>query len=155
MTRVKEVVIEDTAPPEHAGAVKTAFARAGFDVEVEAAYGRRSLDLLPWAVIVVLGYPIKSFLDGFLTRIGEDVADDSYDSFKTLIRDIIEARRGAGTGEGSIKISDPEHTNVVVPSLLSDRAIDGLRGLDWDAVRGDYLVWDELREVWRDPTRRA
>jgi hypothetical protein len=152
--QIKKVVIEDTAPAEHVDAVKDAFARAGLDVEVEAAYGRRSLDLLPWAVVVVLAYPIKPFLDGFFTRMGDRAADDSYDGFKTLIRDIIEARRGTGNGNGSITLSDPDHTNVVVPSPLPEGVIEALRNLDWDAVRGDYLVWDELHQDWRDPTRR-
>jgi hypothetical protein len=44
---INEVVVEDTASPAEVAAVREAFARAGFEVEVEPAYARRSADLLP------------------------------------------------------------------------------------------------------------
>jgi hypothetical protein len=144
------VVIEDTAPSEHLDAVAQAFASAGFDVEVVADYGRRSMDLLPWVVLVDLLVPVRPFFNAFFTEAGKD----AYASVKKWLRDVSAARAGAGTGEGAIQLRDPEHTNVILPSALPDEAIDALRDLDWDEVRGDYLVWDGQRKIWRDPTKR-
>ncbi len=154
MSYIEQVVIEDTAPPEHPAAVKEAFARAGLEVEVDPSYGRRSGEVLPWIVLVVVGLPLKGFLEGFGKGFGEAAGRDSYEALKAWRNDVSSARSGAGTGEGSIQISDPEHSNVILSSALPDEAIDALRDLDWNEHRGDYLVWDGTRKIWRDPTKR-
>jgi hypothetical protein len=46
-------------------------------------------------------------------------------------------------------LRDPDRTNLILHSSYPDEALDALRELDWDAVRGDYLVWDEERRGWR------
>ena len=152
MSYIEEPVhIEATAPAEHIAAVEEAFARAGFRVAVAADYERRGADVLPWVVLVILESPIKPFFDAFAAKAGED----AYDGLKQLLRDIRTARSGAGTGEGSIHIfSDSERTNVVLSSPLPDEAVEGLRDLDWNEVRGDWLVWDPQRKTWGDPRKR-
>ena len=157
MSYIEEPVhIEATAPAEHVAAVEEAFARAGFRVAVAADYERKGVaDLLPWVVLVILLSPIKPFFDAFSAKAGERAADDAYDGLKQLLRDIRLARSGAGTGEGSIRISDPERTNVELPSPLPDEAVEALRDIDWNEVRGAWLVWDPQRKTWRDPTKRG
>lgn len=150
MAYIQRVVIERTAPPEHAAAVKEAFARAGFDVEVECAYGWKSADVLQWIVLVILALPLRGFLEGF----GSAAGADAYKAVKAWLEDVSSARSGAGTGKGSIQISDPEHSNVILPSPLPDEAIDALRDLDWSEHRGDDLFWDRTRKIWIDPSKR-
>lgn len=151
MSYIEEPVhIEATAPAEHVAAVEEAFARAGFRVAVAADYERKGADLLPWVVLIILENPIKPFIDAFAAKAGED----AYDGLKQLLRDIRTARSGAGTGEGTIRISDPERTNVELPSPLPDEAVEALRDIDWNDVRGAWLVWDPQRKTWRDPTKR-
>lgn len=146
--------LEATALPEHLETVRDAFARAGMEVSVAADYERRGAELYPWVVMIVLLTPIAVFLKSFASKLGERAADDAYDPLKQLLRDIVAARRGAGTGEGSIALSDPDGTNLVLPSSLPDESIEALRSIDWDAVRGDYLIWDSDQKVWHDPTKR-
>lgn len=144
------VYIEDTATPDHRDAVTQAFARAGFDVDVEAGYGRRSADVLPWIVQVDLLLPVKVFLLAVVGAAGTD----AYSGVKKWVKDVRSARAGAGTGEGSIQIRDPDHTTVILPTTLPDEGVDALRDLDWDEMRSGYLVWDPDRKVWWDPLKR-
>jgi len=143
------VAIETEASPEQLAAVAEEFARAGFGVEVEASYARRSADLLPWVILLELRVQTKPFFDAFLTQAGAD----TYTAIKNFLRRMSQARKGAGTGEGEIRIRDPDKTWVILRSTLPDEAIEALRDLDWDAVRGDYLEWDYSRKVWYDPTK--
>ena len=139
MAYIKQpVLIEDTAPPEHVDAVAAAFARAGFEVEVAPVFGRKSADVLPWIVRVVLLVPVGAFFATF----GAEAAKDAYSALKELLRDVSAARRGAGTGEGSLVLSDPHSSNLVLPSSLPDAAIEALREIEWHEKRGAWLVWD-------------
>jgi hypothetical protein len=74
--------------------------------------------------------------------------------FKRLVRDVQQARRGAGNGTGSIDISESENTHLVLPNSLPDEALEALRGLDWTAKRGEYLIWRSDRSQWEDPGKR-
>ena len=143
---IEEVLIEDKAPPGHANAVAEAFKRAGLDVQVKPVWGRKSTDVLPWLVKVVIdGTPA-----GFFGALGVDV----YGKFKRLVHEIEEARRGAGNGTGSIDFTDSENTHLVLSDPLPDEAIDALRSFDWSEKRGAYLVWRRDRGEWEDPVRR-
>ncbi len=145
------VLIEDTAPPEHVTTVTEAFRRAGFDVEVAPIFHRKAADLLPWLVKVVVILPIGAFFTSFAVEGGKD----AYGAVKEWIKDVSASRTGAGTGEGSLWLSDPDRTNLVLSSSLPDEAIEKLRDIDWGAKRGDYLVWNASRSEWMDPTKRA
>lgn len=144
------IVIEDTAPPEHVGAVVDAFSRAGVEVEVEAIYGRRAFDPLPWVIVIELLGPVRAFVSGFFGAAG----GDAYSGLKALLKDLVAARSGAGNGKGAIELRDPEHTAVIFSDALPDEAFEALRHLDWEEKRGDYLVWDARRNEWWDPTKR-
>lgn len=142
------VLIEDTAPLGHAQAVAAAFARAGFQVEVAPRYGRRGADLLPWIVRVVLLVPTAHSLLSSPRKQARTPTPQLRSGSAT-------SRQLAGTGEGSIHLVDPDASNVVLSSGLSENAIDALGEINWDEHRGDYLVWDASREEWRDLTKRG
>jgi hypothetical protein len=143
---IEEILIEDTAPPGHVDAVHEAFKQAGFDVEVEPAWLRKSADLLPWVVKV----SVDGTIGGFFGALGVD----AYTKFKALVRDLWRARDGAGNGEGDIDIADSEDTRLILPSSLPEEALDALEAIDWSQQHGSYLVWDANRHEWTDPTRR-
>jgi hypothetical protein len=128
--------------------VTAAFARAGLKVEVSPEYNRRAVGDLPWVVNVVLLVPIGAFFAKF----GSEAGKDAYAAVKDWIRDVWEARRDAGTGTGSIDVSDPDASHLILSSSYPPEALDALCDIDWSEKRGDYLVWDHERRVWRDPT---
>jgi hypothetical protein len=138
--------IEETAPPGHADAVVDAFRQAGFDVEVQADYGRRSLGDLPWVVQVA----VDGSLAGFFGALGVD----AYNRFKALVHAIRHARAGAGSGEGEIDFADSDATHLIVGSQLRDEAMDALADADWSDLQGGWLVWRADRQEWIDHTRR-
>lgn len=144
---IERVLVEDTASPAEVSEVAEAFRAAGFDVDVDAAYGRKSAGALPWIVYATLAVPFARFFETLAVK----AAEDAYAPIKAWIKSIWAARSGSGTGEGSIALEDPEHTHLILPTRLSDEALDALAEIDWDAVRGDYLVWDGR---WHDPTKR-
>jgi hypothetical protein len=138
------ISIEDTAPQGHVEAVATAFGEAGFEVEVVADYGRRSAGVLPWIVRITLDETIK----GFFIALGAA-------GFKTLYGAIKRARDGANSdGEGTIELYDPESSWMILPASLPDEAIDALGTLDWDRLRGGYLVWKSAEKEWVNATPR-
>ena len=148
MLIVQEVVIEASAPPGHAVAVEEAFKRAGFDIEVEDQLieGRATGDVLPWLVQVGL--------DGTLTSFFAALGVDAYKRFKALVHDLWNAREGAGNGKGQIDFGDSEDTRLILPPSLPDEAFDALEDLDWDELRGGWIVWNADRKEWVDHTKR-
>jgi hypothetical protein len=144
------VHVEDTASRDQVRAVAEAFARAGFEVEVEPDYGRRALGDLPWVVYVPLAVPISAFFTAFASEAGKD----AYAVVKSWVHDVWEARAGAGNGEGSVHLADPDASNLILSNSLPDEALDALRDLDWDELGGGYIVWNAVRREWIDHTRR-
>ncbi len=138
------ISIEDTAPPGHKDAVVEAFREAGFEVEVVADYGRRSAGVLPWIVRITLDETIKGF---FITLGGV--------GFKALYDSIKKARKGANSeDEGTVELYDSESSWMILPASLPDEAIDALSDLDWDRLRGGYLIWNSEDKEWYNATPR-
>lgn len=151
MTYVEDpVFIEETAPPGDVEAVEAAFAQAGFDVRVVAGYGRKAAGPLDWVIHITLAVPILAFFASF----GAEAGKDAYGSVKDWTRRLWSARRGAGTGEGSVVLADPEGSHLILSSSIPPDALDALREIDWTAKRGGYLIWDTARREWRDPRKR-
>jgi hypothetical protein len=148
---ISEVLIEDTATAAEIGAVAGCFSAVGYDGEVLAAYGRRSIELLPWIVYVTLSVPIAAFTASF----GAEAGKDAYAAFKEWLSLVFDARRGSGNGSGAIELVDPAGTRLILATRTSDEALDGLANVDWETKAGHYLVWDEALHEWRDPTKRA
>jgi len=138
------ISIEDTAPPGHKDAVVEAFREAGFEVEVVADYGRRSAGVLPWIVRITLDETIKGF---FITLGGV--------GFKALYDSIKKARKGTNSeDEGTVELYDSESSWMILPASLPDEAIDALSDLDWDRLRGGYLIWNSEDKEWYNATPR-
>ncbi len=148
---IDEVIVEDTATPDEVAAVKEVFARAGFDVEVDAAFGRRSADVLPWIVSVVLVTPIVAFFASF----GAEAGKDAYGAVKAWIAELFAARRKSGNGEGAVELKDPDGTTLILSTRYPKDAIDALARISWDQHRGGYLTWDSEAGEWRDPLKRS
>jgi len=126
--------------------VEDAFARAGFvEIRVRADEVRRSTGLLPWIVAVTIGVPVKSFFDGFFATPGER----TYDALEAWVKDIWRARH-SDVRAGAINIEDPDGTTVILSTTIPDEAIAALANLDWDQLRGGYLIWEDEQRQWRD-----
>lgn len=69
------------------------------------------------------------------------------------MRDLWNAREGTGNGEGHVDFGDLEDTRLIMPPTLPDEALDALEDLDWDELRGGWIVWDADRREWVDHTR--
>jgi hypothetical protein len=139
-----EVSIDREASEEEVDAVDAAFREAGLDAEVRASYGRKSLDLLPWIVLIAL--PLKGFLDAF----GREAGQDAYAALKRLVTRIREGRRG---NKGTIVVQSRESsTTLVLGDDLPDEAYAALFELDPKEYEGAYLLWDEDRGEWKDGT---
>jgi hypothetical protein len=151
MGEIEDVAIENTATAAQLEAVEAAFRRHGLEVEVRPAYARRAADVLPWIVHITLAAPIAAFFVAFGTEAGKD----AYGAVKEWAKDVYRTRRNSGTGQGSITLEDPDQTELVLHSSIPDDALDGLRELDWDQLRGGYLLWDEQRQEWRDYMKRG
>jgi hypothetical protein len=145
-----DVAADDLASEHELRAVDAAFRDAGFEVQSAAAVGRKSAEVLDWVLYVTLGAPIAAFF----TAMASEAGKDSYSALNRWAKSIWEARRGAGTRSGSIVLRDSDHTNLVLSSRLPDEALDALERLNWDEVRGDYLVWNEAEGAWRDPMKQ-
>jgi hypothetical protein len=146
---IRSVYTDEDAQPHEIDAVARAFRDVGFDVEVNPGFVRRSAGPLPWAVIVTLaGVPITAFF----TAIAHEAGKDVYAAAKDFILRLWQSR---DRPEGTLEFVDGDGTRLILSTRISKRALEALAEVDWPAKRGHYLVWDEERDEWRDPTRRA
>ncbi len=144
------VAMDEEASAAEVESVEVLFRKAGFDGPVTADIGRRSLGDLPFVIYV--SAPVMAFLSGFAGAAGKD----AYDSLKRFVRDVRAARRGR---DGSIVIEDRESredsTVLVLSADLPDEAFEALAGLDLEALKGAYLIWDRDGDKgWHDPMAR-
>jgi hypothetical protein len=151
---IEYVSLDEAASPEEVAAVTAVFGRAGFEADVDANFGRKSAALLPWAIIVFLGTPLAKFFWAFFGRLGKRAADDVYPSLREFIKELIAARSSSAAPRGDIRFMDRDGTNLIVSAEITDEAIDALAQLDWEAMRGGWLLWDTERGEWRDATPR-
>lgn len=148
---IAEVLVDASASAAEITAVEEAFARAGFAVEVEASLETRSAVEVAWIVIVGLSIPIVKFLQTF----GDEAAKDAYPAFKAWVKDTWAVRQTSRIGaEGSIRVTDPDGSNLILSSRYPDEALDVIPQIDWDRWRGSYLIWDETEQRWHDPTEQ-
>jgi len=139
-----DVSIDRDASDEEIEAVEAAFREAGFDVEVQASYGRKALETLPWIVFITA--PITAFLTGFAAAAGKD----AWEAVKAFVVEIKAARGG---GKGEIVVRAPNGANLVIGDDLPDEAFVRLAELNLDDYPDDaYFVWNDERREWRDVT---
>jgi hypothetical protein len=139
-----DVSIDRDASDEEIEAVKAAFREAGFGAEVQASYGRKALETLPWIVFITA--PITAFLTGFAAAAGKD----AWEAVKAFVVKIKAARGG---GKGEIVVRAPNGANLVIGDDLPDEAFVGLAELNLDDYPDNaYFVWHDKRREWRDAT---
>jgi hypothetical protein len=144
---IRSVDTDRYARPKEIAAIEAAFRDAGFNVRVNANREVRTAGgLVPWVVAVSLATPITAFF----TALGTQAGKDAYPVLKTWVTAIWKARRSSDGG--SIDLEDPDGTRLILDDRIPDRAVDALAEVDWDAKRGHYLVWDDDRDEWLDPT---
>ena len=143
---IRSVHTEMKIEPEELADIGAVLHAAGFDVNVHAKYDTRSGPIVPWLIGITLTAPIS----GFLTTLAARAADDAYPGIKAFVMGLWQARRRP---DGSVVIDDPDGTHLVVATSIPEHAIDALANLDWSAKQGHYLIWDEARDLWLDPTR--
>ncbi len=145
------VHIEETATTVEVEAVRAAFARAGFDVEVVADYSLRARGGLPWIIELALTVPVSAFFAAF----GAEAGKDAYAATKRWVKDVIRSRAGSNAAEGTLHLVDSEHTHLKLDTGVPDEAIDAARDIDWDSMRGGYLFWSTDRKEWVNADRRG
>lgn len=144
---IVSVYADVEALSDEVAAVEGVFRKAGFDVEVNATYERRSTSAnLPWIIGITLGVPITVFF----TAVGTEAGEDVYAAVKAFVKDLWQTR---ARPDGSVSLKDPDGTQLILATRIPERAIDALANVDWSQKRGHYLIWDEVREAWRDPAR--
>jgi hypothetical protein len=147
---IADVYLDDKASPAELAGIRETFRKHGFDVEPEANYMRKSADVLPWVVVVVLLTPIGSFFRAF----GERAGQDAYDAVQAWVREVWEARAASEASEGSLAVEDSDGTHLILSTNIPPEALAALSEIDWAAQQGRYLTWDEVGRVWRDPVHR-
>jgi hypothetical protein len=141
---VEEVSLDVGASPGEVRAVEEAFARAGFQVEARPVVISRSADVPPWIIYVTILVPVAEFFRAFAT----DAGKDAYAAVKAWAQDVMAARRESR--DGSVDLTDPEGTDLILSTHFPDEALDALAEIDWDEVRGGYLLWDVETGRWFD-----
>jgi hypothetical protein len=143
---IRSVHTDMKIEPEELAEVGAVFRAAGFDVNVHPKYDTRSGPIVPWLIGITLTAPMSAFL----TTLAARAADDAYPGVKAFFIGLWHARRRP---EGSVVVEDPDGTHVVLVTAVAEHAIDALADIDWTTKRGHYLIWDEARQQWLDPTR--
>ena len=148
---IESVVLDVAATPEEVTAVEEAFARAGYTVEASADLIFRSTGsaVFPWAVLVALVIPVKAFFEGMFSEAGKD----TYLVLKRWVEEIVAARMPTAR-DGTIRISDPEGTDLVIAAGIPEEALEALVTLDWSELRGEYIGWDSDAGEWVTAAKR-
>jgi hypothetical protein len=152
---VLSVAIEREAPTDQPSAIESVLAHYGIGADVKAVLERRGADVLPWLIEIAVVGEIATFFDSFGSTFGKTDASDAYPLVKEWIKALWAIRANSGTGEGSIEIAGAGETTLVVTTGLPDDGLDALAGIPWERVTGHRLTWDEVSDMWRDPTRAA
>ena len=156
--QIQEVAVDVAASPQEVVAVREAFARAGFSVEVNASivYRSTATEIIPWIVLVDLLIPLPTFMRSFVSEIAKEAAKDSYPTLKQWVLDVFAARKSSAAEHGSIRLSEPEGTYLEIEAGIPEEALDALAEIDWDKFVGDYYIaWDGDSRRWVAPRKRT
>lgn len=52
-----------------------------------------------------------------------------------------------------LTVTDPEGTSLSLKSGIPDEAIEAFKDVDWSAVKGGDIVWNENRKLWEHRER--
>jgi hypothetical protein len=142
-----QVSLDEDASATEVAAVEALMSDFGFDAEVSASYARRSAGPLPW-VLLITGIAWVPFLKKFAER----AADDAYDSLKSWLLRVQDARRGRK--DGSIEfIDEPSGTWIVLGTDLPSDAIEKLFRVDpaRDGGEAGHISYNTEEGDWTAP----
>lgn len=122
--------------------IQSAFRTFGIDAEVRAGLFHKSVDEVPWQIILTL--PPTILVGSFVKSVGSEAGKDFYLWLKTVAA----ARPGRSC---TVNIRDEEHTNVTLHSGLTVEAVAQLDSIDWNELRGAMLFWDDEANRWIAP----
>jgi hypothetical protein len=152
-----QVQIDKWATAEEVRAVREAFRRAGFEVNVNAGI----IDLsqqLTWMIIASI--PPSAFLTSYFASAGADAwkaTKGLSEQVIRLVKDLKEAR--GGDGDGTIELQDGGRPWLLLTSDMPDEAFRQLETIDWSAAKSGQLKWDVRGRCWmhyvrgKDPQR--
>lgn len=145
---IVEVILESEATDTDQAAVAEVFESEGIRAEVNAAFVRRSADVLPWLIEIEKGakYLAVALAGGLLAAPGAD----GWAAVKRLVGRLYEARKGS---PGNVVVRDPgTNTEIPLEPDLPDEAYQRLLEIESpQAPQSGILRWDRERRQWVDP----
>jgi hypothetical protein len=105
---------------------------------------------------VAVGMAFADFFRGFAQEAGQE----AFNSVIALLR----RRQPPGCADANVHgvlLMDTRGVGLAISLYLEPAAVSALGGIDWGAVRDDWISWDRTEKVWRGdasgvlPRRRA
>jgi hypothetical protein len=145
-----EVSLEAEATAADRAAVAGVFESADIQADVRADYIRRSIDLLPW--LIVISVVTARFLWAAVGGAGDEAGRDAWKGLKGLITGLYEARRSSQAPEGGVSIRDEEaRVEIQFPPGLPDLAYIRIIQIETpSAPLSGILRWNEDGQDWVD-----
>lgn len=139
---VERAIVDVECTDSEFDALVSAFQESGFEIEIDRALIRKSMDELPWVMYLTLAPGV--LVGAFFKAMAEEAGRDVYEWLKRVAA----ARKSS---HGSVLVQDEEHTNVVLNAGLTPEAAAALATIDWEKASGAYLVWDVESQRWYYP----
>jgi hypothetical protein len=125
---------------------------AAYGIEAEVKADRPPPWFGPNPYIVIVAAPVLYLALAFARGAAEKAGADSWDAYRDggwrglrrLIRELEWSRDRHPESMGTLVIEDPEHDVALhLSSRIPDRAMRELADLDWMALKGGELFWDD------------
>lgn len=144
---IRQLWVEFGASNADIARVDAVFAKYGLPAQAAEGYPLTGGPpvAIQWVVYVVLATPIGAFFATF----GSEAGKDAYGAVKTWVQDLAAARQATGAA-GKVQIHASDESSLVIPWAISTEALDALRQVDWNAMRGGHIIWSEQRKAWID-----
>jgi hypothetical protein len=150
-----EVVLESEVTDVERAAVAEAFESAGIQADVQGAYVRRSTDLLPWIIEIIVTGVGARFMWAAAAGAGDEAGRDAWKRLKKLITDLYEARQASRAPQGGVSLRDSgSEVEIQLPPDLPDAAYRRLCEIEnLTAPLSGILRWDNDLQDWTDVLR--
>jgi hypothetical protein len=147
-----EVVLESEVTDVERAAVAEAFESAGIQADVQGAYVRRSTDLLPWIIEIIVTGVGARFMWAAAAGAGDEAGRDAWKRLKKLITDLYEARQASRAPQGGVSLRDSgSEVEIQLPPDLPDAAYRRLCEIEnLTAPLSGILRWDNDLQDWTD-----
>jgi hypothetical protein len=146
-----DIFLDEQTSPEEQDIIAGALAGLGVSARVRIVPRRRSASDLQWLVLAAL--PLQAFLSG----IGTDIANNSYEHFQHAVRTLVRRER-SGQPPATRPIVLQDTTTQLQIILDHDLPPDGYRQLltlDLSPFRLGPLHYDRTQHRWRSELDEA